>query len=137
MPLYGGPDLHANNRVVVLLNEQDQGIAQRRLSLPLPTMLEQLAPYHSDIKGVDVALAGRRRPSCTEVDSFWVMTSSEEWTCHDLIGHEDIGKTTVGKHFSIDHRCLPLPVAHPCSLPEGEGVKTQTVRQKNIVAPLA
>jgi hypothetical protein len=26
MPLYGGIDLHANNSVVVLLNEQDQVI---------------------------------------------------------------------------------------------------------------
>ena len=32
MPLYGGIDLHANNRVVVLLNEQDQVIYQRRLA---------------------------------------------------------------------------------------------------------
>jgi hypothetical protein len=31
MPLYGGIDLHANNSVVVLLNEQDQVIYQRRL----------------------------------------------------------------------------------------------------------
>jgi hypothetical protein len=32
MPRYGGIDLHANNRVVVLLNEQDQVISQRRFS---------------------------------------------------------------------------------------------------------
>jgi transposase len=54
MPLYGGIDLHANNSVVVLLNEQDQVIYQRRLANYLPTILEQLAPYHSDIKGVVV-----------------------------------------------------------------------------------
>src|ERR671926_1051446 len=54
MPLYSGIDLHANNSVVVLLNEQDQVIYQRRLSNHLPTILEQLAPYHSDIKGVVV-----------------------------------------------------------------------------------
>ena len=54
MPLYGGIDLHANNRVVVLLNEQDQVIFQRRFANHLPTILEQLVPYHSDIKGVVV-----------------------------------------------------------------------------------
>jgi transposase len=54
MPLYGGIDLHANNSVVVLLNEQDQVISQRRFSNHLPTILEQLAPSHSDIKGVVV-----------------------------------------------------------------------------------
>ena len=31
MPLYGGIDLHANNSVVVLLNEQDQVIYQGSL----------------------------------------------------------------------------------------------------------
>src|SRR5437870_11366167 len=54
MPLYGGIDLHANNSVVVLLNEQDQVIYQRRFANHLPTILERLAPYRSDIKGVVV-----------------------------------------------------------------------------------
>lgn len=54
MPLYGGIDLHANNSVVVLLNEQDQVISQRRLSNHLPTILEHLAPYHADITGLVV-----------------------------------------------------------------------------------
>ncbi len=39
MPLYGGIDLHANNSVVVLLNEQDQvvypGVRTHFLKLPL------------------------------------------------------------------------------------------------------
>jgi transposase len=38
MPLYGGIDLHANNSVVALI----------------PTILEQLAPYHTDIEGLVV-----------------------------------------------------------------------------------
>src|SRR5690349_7230448 len=54
MPLYGGIDLHANNSVVVLLNEQDQVIYQRRLANQLPAILEQLAPYQADITGVVV-----------------------------------------------------------------------------------
>jgi transposase len=55
MPLYGGSDLHANNRVVVLLDEQAQMISQQRFAHHLPTILEQLAPYQADIKGVVVA----------------------------------------------------------------------------------
>jgi hypothetical protein len=39
MPLYGGIDLHANNKVVVLLDEQDQMFYQQRLSNHLPTIL--------------------------------------------------------------------------------------------------
>ncbi len=54
MTLYPGIDVRANNSVVVLLNEQDQVMYQRRLGNHLPTILEQLAPYHSDIKGVVV-----------------------------------------------------------------------------------
>jgi transposase len=54
MPLYGGIDLHANNSVVVLLNEQDQVIYQRRLANHLPAILEAFAPYQADITGVVV-----------------------------------------------------------------------------------
>ncbi len=41
MPLYGGIDLHANNKVVVLLDEQDQMVYQQRFSNHLPTILER------------------------------------------------------------------------------------------------
>jgi len=54
MPLYGGIDLHANNCVVALMNEQDEVIYQKRLPNDLPTILEQLAPYHADIEGLVV-----------------------------------------------------------------------------------
>jgi len=40
MSLYGGIDLHANNSVVVLLNDQDQVVYQKRLPNNLPTILE-------------------------------------------------------------------------------------------------
>ena len=50
MPLYGGIDLHANNSVVVLLNEQDEVIYQKRLANDLPTILGQLAPYHPEMR---------------------------------------------------------------------------------------
>jgi transposase len=54
MPLYGGIDLHANNSVIVLLNEQDEVIYRKRLSNDLPTILGQLDPYHAEIKGLVV-----------------------------------------------------------------------------------
>jgi transposase len=52
MSLYGGIDLHANNSVIVLINEQDEVIYQKRLPNNLPTILEQLAPYHMAMQGV-------------------------------------------------------------------------------------
>jgi transposase len=54
MSLYGGIDLHANNSVVVLLNDQDQVIYQKRLPNHLPTILEPLHLHHGEIKGVVV-----------------------------------------------------------------------------------
>ena len=42
MSLYGGIDLHSNNSVVVLLDEQDQVIYQKRLPNRLPVILDQL-----------------------------------------------------------------------------------------------
>jgi transposase len=54
MSLYGGIDLHANNSVVVLINEQDQIHYQKRLPNDLTTILEQLAPYHTEIEGLVV-----------------------------------------------------------------------------------
>jgi transposase len=41
MALYGGIDLHANNSVIVLINEQDEVVYQKRLSNDLPLILEQ------------------------------------------------------------------------------------------------
>jgi len=40
--------------VIVLLNEQDEVIYQKRLPNTLPRILEQLAPYHTEVKGVVV-----------------------------------------------------------------------------------
>ncbi len=54
MSLYGGIDLHANNSVIVFINEQDEVIYQKRLPNDLSTILEQLAPYHTEVKGLVV-----------------------------------------------------------------------------------
>ena len=54
MLLYGGSDLHANNSVIALMHEQDEVIYQKRLPNDLPTILEQLAPYHAEIEGLVV-----------------------------------------------------------------------------------
>ncbi len=54
MALYAGIDLHSNNSVVVILNEQDQVMYHQRFANHLPTILEQLAPYQAEITGVVV-----------------------------------------------------------------------------------
>ena len=54
MPLYGGIDLYVNNSVVVLLNDQDQVLYQKRLPNHLPVILAPLSLHHGEIEGVVV-----------------------------------------------------------------------------------
>jgi transposase len=54
MKLYGGIDLHSNNCMVVLLNEEDQVVYEKRVSNDLGYLLLELAPYQGRIEGVVV-----------------------------------------------------------------------------------
>jgi transposase len=54
MKLYGAIDLHSNNNVTVLTDEQDKVVYQKRLVNDLPLILEQLSPYASSIEGIVV-----------------------------------------------------------------------------------
>ena len=51
MTLYGGIDLHANNCVVVLLDDQDRVVYEKRVSNSLEHLIEPLAPYPGSIAG--------------------------------------------------------------------------------------
>jgi len=52
--LYGGIDLHANNSVVVVLDEQDQVQYRKRLPNELEAILQQLAPFRTQLEGLVV-----------------------------------------------------------------------------------
>ena len=54
MKLYGGIDLHANNSVVAILDEQDHKVYQKRLRNDLEEILLQLAPYQPELEGLVV-----------------------------------------------------------------------------------
>jgi len=54
MKLYGGIDLHSNNSVVALLDEQDEVVYRRRLSNDAAVILEALAPFGEKIEGLVV-----------------------------------------------------------------------------------
>jgi len=54
MKLYGGIDLHSNNSVVALLDEQDQVVYHKRLGNDAPGILAALAPYQEAIEGLVV-----------------------------------------------------------------------------------
>jgi transposase len=54
MKLYGAIDLHSNNNVMVLIDEQDEVVYQQRLPNELALILKQLLPYASSIEGIVV-----------------------------------------------------------------------------------
>jgi transposase len=54
MKLYGAIDLHSNNNVTVLIDEQDQVVYQRRLPNDLSLITEQLVGYRDRLQGIVV-----------------------------------------------------------------------------------
>jgi len=54
MKLYGAIDLHSNNNVTVLIDEQDQVIYQKRLPNELPVIVQQLSGYQAALQGIVV-----------------------------------------------------------------------------------
>lgn len=54
MTLYCGIDLHSNNHVVTVIDEQDTKIVEKRVPNKLATSLSVLAPYQDDIAGIAV-----------------------------------------------------------------------------------
>jgi transposase len=54
MKLYGGIDLHSNNSVVALLDEEDRVVYRKRLPNEVAGVLEALAPYREAVVGLVV-----------------------------------------------------------------------------------
>jgi hypothetical protein len=54
MKLYGGIDLHSNNSVVALLDEEDRVVYRKRLANEAATVLAELEPYRDRIEGLVV-----------------------------------------------------------------------------------
>ena len=52
--LYGGIDLHANNSVIVLLDEQDRVVSRKRLPNKMEKILLYLTPYQAQLHGLVV-----------------------------------------------------------------------------------
>ncbi|WP_425274036.1 IS110 family transposase [Paraburkholderia lacunae] len=51
---YSGIDLHSNNAVVAVIDDQDRVLYRRRLTNDLPLIIAALEPYHEDLQGVVV-----------------------------------------------------------------------------------
>ena len=51
---YCGIDLHSNNHVVVIIDEADKRVYEKRLSNDLTLTLKALEPYRNTLQGVTV-----------------------------------------------------------------------------------
>lgn len=54
MKLYSAIDLHSNNNVLVILNEDDRVVYERRLPNDLTKLLAALSPYRKEVQGIAV-----------------------------------------------------------------------------------
>src|SRR5258706_1915567 len=54
MKLYGGIDLHSNNSVLVLIDEEDRVIYEKRVRNDLALILHELTPYRKKLTGLVV-----------------------------------------------------------------------------------
>ncbi len=54
MRLYAAIDLHSNNSVLVILDEQDRVVYERRLRNDLPLILGQLASHREGLQCIAV-----------------------------------------------------------------------------------
>ena len=54
MKLYGAIDLHSNNNVTVVIDEQDRVVYQKRLPNDLALILKELCVYQSELEGIVV-----------------------------------------------------------------------------------
>ena len=54
MTLYCGIDLHSNNVLISIINENDQLVSEKRLTNSLPLILTHLSPYQTELSGVVV-----------------------------------------------------------------------------------
>jgi transposase len=54
MKLYGGIDLHSNNSVTALLDQEDKVVYRRRLPNEIEVVLAELRPFRDDIEGLVV-----------------------------------------------------------------------------------
>jgi transposase len=52
MKLYGAIDLHSNNSVTVVSDEQDHVVDQKRLPNDLALITQQLASYRDSLEGI-------------------------------------------------------------------------------------
>jgi len=94
MTHYCGIDLHSNNHVVVIIDEQDKRVFERRLSNNLELTLEMLAPYRETLHGIAVE---------STFNWYWLVDGLQEHAYHVQLVNTAAVKQYDGLKYSGDH----------------------------------
>lgn len=93
MTVYGAIDLHANNGVVVVLDEHDCVLVQRRLPNRLEEVVSALAPYRGELKAVAVE---------STYNWYWLVDGLQEQGFPVVLVNTSAVKTYEGLKYSGD-----------------------------------
>jgi transposase len=107
---YSGIDLHSNNSVVVVTDEKDRVVAERRLPNDLKKLLEFLAPWRDELAGVVVE---------STYNGYWLVDGLQEagyevkrantWAIKQYDGLKHSGDKTDARHLAHLLRLGILP----------------------------
>lgn len=93
MRLYAAIDLHSNNNVLVILDEKDRIVLEKRLRNELPQVLGQLAPYRAGIEAIAVE---------STFNWYWLVDGLEEAGYAVKLVNTTAVKTYEGLKYSAD-----------------------------------
>jgi len=93
MKLYGGIDLHSNNSVVVIQDEADRKLFEKRLRNDLSTILRALAPFASELEGIVVE---------STYNWYWLVDGLMEAGYRVYLAHTSAIQTYAGLKYGDD-----------------------------------
>lgn len=94
MSHYCGIDLHSNNHVVVVIDDKDKRVFEKRLSNDLSTTLEALSPYKNTLHGVAVE---------STFNWYWLVDGLQERGYNLQLVNTAAVKQYDGLKYSDDH----------------------------------
>jgi len=95
MPHYCGIDLHSNNHVVVIIDEEDKRVFEKRLSNDLSLTLKALSPYRKSLQGIAVE---------STFNWYWLVDGLQEQDYDLQLVNTAAVKQYDGLKYSGDHQ---------------------------------
>ena len=123
MKLYGGIDLHSNNSVLALLDEDERLVYRKRLANDAPGILGALAPYREGIVGLVVE---------STYNWYWLVDALGEagYPVHlantaaivQPVGCAELAKRIVRDQCGLLSSLCPTEVLYAGAIPKAAGI---------------